>query len=83
MEGQDVILIGVITGLNQVFKGLGLKPKYCPLVAVVLGVVAGCFYVSPDNVLIGILEGLKLGLASVGLFSGTKNTIQAVKDKNI
>lgn len=72
----DVALIPLITALVGLLRQAGLSPRFAPLVAVVLGVVAGIVYVAPDEPAKGVLVGLALGLSSVGLYSGVKNTVQ-------
>lgn len=72
----DVALIPLITALVGLFRQLGLSPRWAPLVAVVLGVVAGVVYVAPHDFAQGVLVGLALGLSAVGLYSGVKNTVR-------
>ncbi|MDY0410371.1 hypothetical protein ACFFIS_16735 [Virgibacillus soli] len=80
-EVYDVMLIPLILGLVELFKGLGLKRKFLPVVSVVLGLGAGIFYVYPEDVKGGILFGLMLGLSASGLYSGTKNTLDKSSEK--
>lgn len=79
MTVYDVALVPLILAAVQMFKSLGLPKKYSPVVASVLGIVAGIFYVAPGNVAEGILVGLSLGLAAAGLYSGTKNVKEEVR----
>lgn len=79
MSVYDVALVPVILGVVELFKQAGLPAKYAAVVSAVLGVVVGIVYVAPDRLQEGILVGLNLGLAASGLYSGTKNTIEAVK----
>lgn len=85
---MDLELVGgisavvVIIGLIQVFKAvLGLDQKFAPVVAVVLGLMAsfGLSYYGETKVFEAIVMGLAVGLSAVGLYSGTKNTIQNFK----
>ncbi len=69
-----IALIPVIVGLVEIVKRLGLNDKFAPLVSLVFGVVAGIVYLSPGNVQMGVLQGIVMGLAAVGLYSGVKNT---------
>lgn len=71
----DVALVPLVMGLVQVAKALGLSNKFAPLVAVILGIVLGVA-TTPDDVLKGIIVGIAVGLSAVGLYSGTKNTIE-------
>lgn len=72
----DVALIPLITALVGLFRQLGLPTRWAPLVAVAFGVVAGIVYVAPHDLAQGVLVGLAIGLSSIGLYSGVKNTVQ-------
>lgn len=74
-QAADAVIVGVIIGLIEMFKQLGLPKRYAPVVAVVLGVVMGIVYAFPDNPKMGVLVGLTMGLTSVGLYSGTKTAV--------
>lgn len=50
-----------------------VSPRFLPLVAVVIGVLFGWFFVAASA--IGVFAGLALGLTSVGLFEFTKTTV--------
>lgn len=67
-------LIPVIVGLVQIVKGIGLNARYLPLVAVVLG-IAGVFALD-GMTSVNAVGGIVVGLSSVGLFSGTRSTVQ-------
>jgi len=57
-------------------KRSGLPARWAPLLSLALGVAAGIFVVSPGDVVQGILAGVDIGLAAVGLFSGAKNVVK-------
>jgi len=44
-----------------------------------LGIIVGIIYVAPNDPKQGILVGLSLGLAAAGLYSGAKNTKEAIQ----
>jgi len=74
---EPVILIALIIGLTEVVKRLGLNTKWCPLLAVALGIGLN-FLVkfiggAGSELLIG---GIVAGLTAVGLYSGVKNTLE-------
>lgn len=68
---DDAALVAVITGVVELVKGIGLPKRYAPVAALLLGLAGGYFYVAPDAQ--GILAGVIMGLASMGLYSGPKN----------
>ncbi|MDR6225457.1 transposase [Desmospora profundinema] len=76
---DDAVLIAVVTSLVSLAKRVGFPAKFAPLLALVLGVAAGVIYAVPDDLYAGILVGIVMGLASVGLYSGPKNVKQGVK----
>ena len=64
----------ITIGIVEAFKGLGVPTKWCPILAIFigLGLSALAFLVENKNVVNFILMGIILGLTSVGLFSTTK-----------
>lgn len=81
LEAYGIVLIPVILGLAEIAKSLGMPKKYSPIVSLVLGIIAGIVYVHPENLVAAILVGIALGLSAVGLYSGTKNTKELIKNK--
>lgn len=75
----DVAVVPLIIGLVSVLTSIGLPKKFAPVVSLVLGVLAGVIYVAPNDPAQGAIVGLALGLASVGLYSGAKNTLEGAK----
>lgn len=77
-------IVGIIVGMNEVFKKLGMNEKYAPLTAVVMGVsasvVASLF--GDQKIVVAIFVGLAIGLTSVGLLAGVKNTKDAIIAKS-
>lgn len=70
----DIAIVPVIMALVELAKMLGLNQKFAPVVAVVLGLIAGFAYLAPGDPAKAVLFGLVAGLTSVGLYSGVKNT---------
>lgn len=69
----DVALVPCITGLVEIAKKLGMGQKYAPLLALLLGVVAGVLYAGgAGDIKGGILKGIFFGLSSSGLYSTAK-----------
>lgn len=69
------VAVGVIVGLVEVAKRIGLPSKFAPLISVVIGV--GFSFIFPGETIgLTILFGVITGLTACGLYSGTKATIQ-------
>jgi hypothetical protein len=77
---NQVALIPLITALIELSKQAGLSTKYCPILSIVLGLLAGAFYINPINLKEGIVSGLMVGLSASGLYSSTKNVNQVIKN---
>lgn len=80
MTIYDISIIPLIVGIVELLKQIGLPSKFAALVSVLLGIAIGVVYISPDDIKKGILVGLALGLAASGLYSGTKSTVEGVKN---
>jgi len=75
----DVALVPIIIALTQLAKAAGFPQKFSALLAAGLGVGAGFLYLAPGDPAQAVLKGLAVGLAAAGLYSSTKNTVQALK----
>jgi len=73
---DDAAIVGLIMALVQLAKETGLPARFAPLLALVLGVGAGVFFVAPGDYAQGVLSGVVLGLSAVGLYSGPKNVFK-------
>ena len=68
--------VGLIIGLAELIKRLGLPSKWIPLVDVCLGLLFGVLVdglLAGYGIAQGVFVGIALGLSSCGLFSGVKN----------
>ena len=83
MEVYQIPIIPLIVGIVELLKGLGLPSKLSALVAALLGIFIGVFYVYPKDIPRAIITGLSFGLSASGLYSGTKNTVQGVKEMRV
>ncbi|MDY0395568.1 hypothetical protein ACFSMW_18535 [Virgibacillus halophilus] len=81
VQPYAVMLIPIILGLIEVAKVLRMPKRFAPLLAVILGILAGIFYVESESLPHSILIGIALGLSSVGLYSSTKNIIPEERKK--
>jgi len=69
-------LVPVILAMVELLKRVGIPKKFSPIVAVILGVLAGFYYLAPGEPKKAIFLGLVSGLSAIGLWSGTKNTLE-------
>ncbi|WP_274366204.1 hypothetical protein [Paenibacillus thermotolerans] len=80
-QAYDVALVPLIVSVVAVVRAAGVPSRWLPLVAVVLGLVAGFVYIAPSDPRKAILSGVVMGLSSVGAWSGVKNTVQKNGEK--
>lgn len=80
MEYAGIAIIPLVIGLLEMFKKAGLNEKYVPVVSVFLGLVAGLALFAGGDIKTGIVQGIYIGLSAVGLYSGTKNTVEGLKE---
>lgn len=67
------IVIAVVVALTELVKRLEIIPaKYLPALSLVLGLVAGLYYVDASTIQDKIMFGLMIGLSASGLFDQTK-----------
>ena len=74
-----VALIPVLVGLSELLKRSGVPHRFIPAAAMGLGYFFAFLYLAPGEPKKGLIIGTVLGLAAIGLFSGTKNTFQRRK----
>ncbi|PEL21741.1 holin, partial [Bacillus toyonensis] len=65
------VMIGIIVGLSQIVKTIGLQTKYVPLLNVTLGIVLGVLFLGGD-IKTNVFQGIIIGLSASGLFDHTK-----------
>ena len=68
------IALGVVIGLTEVVKRLGINEKLLPVVALIFGEVFTLSTVGLTQT--GVWTGIILGLASSGLWSSVKHTFK-------
>ncbi|HAM79611.1 holin [Ornithinibacillus bavariensis] len=68
---EIALIIAVVLALTELLKQLGVSKKYLPVASLILGLLAGVFYVggSPKE---QIMYGLMIGLSAAGLFDQSK-----------
>lgn len=74
MLTKAAIFVPITTGLVQAIKMTEYIPlRFLPIMSLVIGCVIGWFFVAAGS--LGILAGLAIGLAAVGLFEFGKTTL--------
>ncbi|HDR7782385.1 MULTISPECIES: hypothetical protein [Bacillus] len=68
---EITVMIGVVVGLSQIAKTVGMQTKYVPLLNLTLGITLGVFFLSQD-IKTNIFQGIIIGLSASGLFDHTK-----------
>lgn len=64
-------MIGVVVGISQIVKTMGLQTKYIPLFNLTLGITLGVLFLSQD-IKVNLFQGMIIGLSASGLFDHTK-----------
>jgi Kef-type K+ transport system membrane component KefB len=77
-----VALVPLIIGMIELIKRVGVPKKYSPVVAIILGILFGFYYLAPGDPQKAVFLGLAAGLSAIGLYSGTKNTVQQLRNNN-
>ncbi len=74
MTAESGIFVPLIIALVEAAKRVGMPSRLSPVLAIVLGLVASLYkgVIMFDT----IVEGLVIGLASAGLYSGTKRVVK-------
>ncbi|UNP84834.1 holin [Bacillus mycoides] len=65
------VIIGIVVGLSQIAKTIGLQTKYVPLLNLTLGIVLGVLFLDGD-IKVNVFQGIIIGLSASGLFDHTK-----------
>lgn len=79
MEYAGIAIIPLLIGILEVIKRLGINKKYVPIISLLLGIGTGILLFTDGDLKAGIIKGIYIGLSAVGLYSGGKNTIEAIK----
>lgn len=76
----DIATTGsLVLGITAAISATGyLSKRFKPLFAVLLGVVISVLLIGPSKV--NIISGLIASLSAMGLWSGTKNTVQTTDE---
>ena len=79
MEYAGIAIIPLLIGILEVFKKLGVSEKHIPVISLILGIGIGIALFAAGDMKTGVVQGIYIGLSAVGLYSGTKNTIEGIK----
>jgi Kef-type K+ transport system membrane component KefB len=74
-----VALVPILVGLNELLKRTGVPSRFIPATSMAMGYFFAFYYLAPGDFKKGLLYGTILGLSSIGLFSGTKNTFVGLR----
>ncbi|MCS3600159.1 holin [Bacillus sp. JUb91] len=74
------VMIGIVVGLSQIGKTIGLQTKYVPLLNVTLGIALGVLFLAGD-IKTNVFQGIIIGLSASGLFDHTKIMKKDVDEK--
>lgn len=79
-EAKIAVLTVILMGILEVIKELGLNKKFVPAMSLGLGILIGIVY-SGFDVREGVFVGAIIGLSAVGLYSGSTNIAEGIKNK--
>ena len=80
-EYLTLVLVPILIGILQVIKKADLfDAKFIPIASLVIGLLLGIVF-SGFDIKNGIIAGLFIGLSAVGLYSGTTNILEGIKNK--
>lgn len=79
-----VAVVPAVIGLTQIAKTAGLPAQFSPIIAVLLGILAGLaeMYGTQWPIIQTIVVGVGLGLSSVGLYSAGSTAYTHVANRN-
>ena len=78
MEYAGIAIIPLLIGILEVFKKLGVSEKHIPVISLILGIGIGIALFAAGDMKTGVVQGIYIGLSAVGLYSGTKNTVEGI-----
>ena len=79
LTAYGIALVPVLVGLAELLKRSGLPGRFIPLSTMIMSFFFSFYYLAPGEPKKAILFGAVLGLSAIGLFSGTKNTLEIMK----
>lgn len=79
MEYAGIAIIPLLIGVLEMLKKAGVNDKIVPVISVIAGIGIGIALFAAGDIKTGVVQGIYIGLSAVGLYSGTKNTIEGIK----
>jgi len=76
-----IALVPVLVGLNELLKRTGVPKRFIPFTSMAMGYFFAFYFLDEGDYKKALLYGTVLGLSSIGLFSGAKNTFASPKNK--
>ncbi len=79
-----VAVVPAVISLTQIAKTAGLANQFAPLIAVLLGILAGLaeMYGTQWPIIQTVVVGIGLGLSSIGLYSAGSTAYTHVANRN-
>ncbi|MGW6151474.1 holin, partial [Bacillus mycoides] len=77
---EITVMIGIVVGLSQIAKTIGLQTKYVPLLNLTLGILLGVLFL-PFDIKMNVFQGIIIGLSASGLYDHSKITKKDVDNK--
>ncbi|MGH0448485.1 holin [Bacillus mycoides] len=77
---EITVMIGIVIGLSQIAKTIGLQTKYVPLLNLTLGILLGVLFL-PFDIKMNVFQGIIIGLSASGLYDHSKITKKDVDNK--
>lgn len=80
-EANLLIVIAVVSAIVELLKLLNFPKKFSLILTIALGLGFNLLFVKNADVAQIILDGLIIGLSAIGLYSGPKNLVEGIKNK--
>lgn len=68
----DFEIGAIVVGLTELAKQVGIRPKYCPFVAIGLGILVSVidfWRVGNPDYILAVMKGIVIGTTSTGLYA--------------
>lgn len=77
-EYKGIAIIPILMGLAELLKQQGLNSKLIPIINLILGICFGIM-IHSESIATGIVTGVVMSLTAMGVYSGTKSSIELFK----